>query len=542
MQAWTSLVGWLGAVAVVFGLLSFLLVLFSGSPFLGTDLWWILGNFVVGVALLVAALASNLDALRERLRSEEARRAGKYGTSAVLSTALAIALLALLAFLSTRYYSRWDFTEAQAHSLSQQSLQVLEGLERDVEVTAFYPPVGGMEARDLLERYTFRSDRFQVEFVDPQAQPGRVREFEIPEAKLEGGVLRIALGEEAVLVDEVNEQRVTNALVQLSRQERKKVYFLTGHGERPLEGEGADGAQGFAFASEALANENYGVERLLLAAQGDVPEDADVLVAAGPTRPFHESELRALERYVERGGALLVLVDPRAQTNLYERLGEWGVSVGEDVVVDRVKGLYGRPATPFSSAYGDHPVTEPLRDDTLFHMARSVSPRSGADGAFTELVRTSEDSWAEHDLELFFGKGRAEFGEDDRDGPVAVAVAGTLPLGGGDAGAEAAQGEGEAPPEDAPRARLVVVGDSDFATNQLVGEFANRDFFVNAVNWLLGDVEAISIRPERARATRLQLTGEQFLQIRYLSLFVLPEAIAAIGVFAWWSRRRAPGR
>jgi ABC-type uncharacterized transport system involved in gliding motility auxiliary subunit len=87
-----------------------------------------------------------------------------------------------------------------------------------------------------------------------------------------------------------------------------------------------------------------------------------------------------------------------------------------------------------------------------------------------------------------------------------------------------------------------VFGDSDFATNQLLLEFRNRDLFLNSVNWLLGDVEAISIRPNQARASRLELSQEQFLQIRYLSLFVLPEAIAVLGVLAWWSRRRAPGR
>lgn len=552
MKAWSSLIGWLGAVAIVFGLLSFLLQLFSRSPLLPTDLWWILGNFVLGAVLLVAALVTNLEVLRERLRSEEARRAGKYGTSALLGTALAIALLALLAFLSTRYYTRFDFTEQQIHSLSSQTLQVLDGLERDVQVTGFYPPAGRREPRELLERYTFRSERFRVEFVDPQGQPGRLSEFDIPEGKLEGGVLRVALGDEAVLVDEVTEERVTNALVKLSRQERKKVYFLGGHGERPFEGDGAEGAQGFAFASDALENENYQIESLLLATQGDVPEDADVVVAAGPSRPLHESEIRALRRYLERGGSLLVLLDPRARTNLYEPLAEWGVEVGEDVIVDRVKGLYGRPATPFSSSYGDHPVTELLRDDTLFHMARSVRPRDESEAAFTALVKTSEDSWAERDLDLFFEEGRAEFGGDDLDGPVSVALAGTVQAGMSDAGAEAASsGDGaegsdagaEGGSSDGPaRARLVVVGDTDFATNQLFGEFSNRDFLVNAVNWLLGDVEAISIRPEPAQATRLQLTEEQFLQIRYLSLFVLPEAIAAVGVFAWWSRRRAPGR
>ena len=102
--------------------------------------------------------------------------------------------------------------------------------------------------------------------------------------------------------------------------EQKRVYFVVGHNERPSEGEGSEEASGFAFAAEALANENYQVATLLLASQGDVPEDADVVVLAGPTRPFLDVEHEALERYVQRGGALLVLLDPRANTDLSESL------------------------------------------------------------------------------------------------------------------------------------------------------------------------------------------------------------------------------
>jgi ABC-type uncharacterized transport system involved in gliding motility auxiliary subunit len=540
MKPWASLLGWLGALALLFALLSFLLQLFSGPVLLLSELAWSLGNLVVGVVLLGVALATNFDALRERLHSGEARRAGKYGTSAVLFTAFGIVLLAMLAFFSTRYHTRWDWTEAKSHSLAPQTHQLLDGLERDVRVTALYAAVAAHPARELLDRYSFVSDRLEVEYVDPQAQPGRLADLGIAPERLEGGLLHVALGEESVEVRELTEEALTHALVKLTRREEKKVYFLIGHQERPVEGEGAEEGAGYGEAARALANENYRVETLLLAAAGDVPEDADVVVAAGPTRPFHETELRALERHLARGGALLVMLDPRARTNLYEPLERWGVRLPEDVIVDRVQGLFGRPATPFAEEYGDHPITRPLRDAVLFHVARSVEPVAGAPGSFTVLVHTGPQSWAETDLDLFFSEGRAELGPEDRRGPVPVAVAGEI-ASEGDGAREAAHGEDD-PDEDAGAARLVVFGDSDFASNQLIGEFGNRDLFVNTVNWLLGDVEAIAIRPGQARASRLQLTSEQFLQIRYLSLLVLPQAIAMLGVIAWWWRRRAPGR
>jgi ABC-type uncharacterized transport system involved in gliding motility auxiliary subunit len=534
----SGLLGWLGAVALLFGLLSLILQLFSGFAFAGFDLPWIWANFVIGLLLLGAAAVSNLDSLRERLRTGGARRAGKYGTSAVLAALLSVALLALLAFLSTRYHVRWDWTESGSHSLTEQTTKLLGGLQQDVEVTAFYQPVAAAPARDLLDRYQYASPRFKVSFVDPQARPGLVKELGVDESKLGSGLLVVKLGEEKTEVSELSEQALTNALVKLTRRESKKVYFLTGHNERPIEGEEAGKEQGFQFARDALVNENYGVETLLLAAKGEVPEDADAVVVAGPTRPFHPTEKDALKRYLERGGALLVMLDPRAATDLYDLLGEWGVDVGDDVVVDRVQGLFGRPVSPFAAEYPAHPITEGMREPTLFHVARSVQPKPEAAQALSVLVRTSAESWAERDVDGLFRDGQAALDEKDLKGPVPIAVAGQLELG---AAKPAEAAEGEAPPEPA-KARLVVVGDADYATNGLLGQFRNRDFFVNSVNWLLGDVEAISIRPGDARASRLQLTPQIFAQLRYLSLFVLPEAIAVAGVLVWWRRRRAQVR
>jgi len=267
-----------------------------------------------------------------------------------------------------------------------------------------------------------------------------------------------------------------------------------------------------------------------------------VVIAAGATRPLLREEHDALRRYLERGGALLVLIDPRAKTDLVDRVREWGVDVGDDLVVDRKLAMFGRATTPFAGGYDpDHEITKDLRETTLFHVVRSVRSDGDAEGDFTEIVFTSDDSWAERDLDLFFAEGRAEFGGDDLEGPVPIAVVGTPAL--GRDGSEPTEGPedellaGGSPPD---QALLAVFGDSDFASNELIEAYRNRDLFVNSVNWLLGDVEAISIRPAISRASRFQLSTEQFMNIRTLSLFVLPEAIAVLGVITWWRRRYVP--
>ncbi len=568
MTGLPALLGALGLVGVCFALLDLVLAMF-GAPM---DLFWIGGNLTVGALLLAAAAVTGADWLRERLRSGEARRAGRFGTSAILTTLLAIAILGGLGFLSTRYHKRLDWSEASVHSLSDQSRQVLQNLEQDVHALALYAQLDAEAPRELLERYAYESDRFKLEIVDPVGHPDVLQRYAIEPSELGQGLVRIALGDDSTLVKEVTEENLTNAMVKLTRTGSKKVYFLEGHSERAIAGEAGDAQDGYGRAAAELRNENYQVEPLLLAAVGEVPDDADVVVVAGATRPLLAQEREALNRYLEGGGALLALVDPRARTDFVADLRSWGADVGDDIVIDRMLALFNRAMTPIAQRYAsEHEITRNMREQpTIFHEARSV--RAGENsGDFTEIVFTSENSWGERDLERLTATSEAELDEGDVRGPVPIAVAGTPHLAadgsqaqGADGAESAAEGlegaqaeaaeqeadEAAAAEEatedaagDAPaRARLVVFGDADFAANELIESYRNRDLFLNSVNWLLGDVEAISIRPARSRASRTLLTNEDLMRIRSLSLLVLPQAIAVAGVLVWWSRRRAPGR
>jgi ABC-type uncharacterized transport system involved in gliding motility auxiliary subunit len=479
--------------------------------------------------MLVAAAAMSVDALRERMSSGEARRAGKYGTSAVLSTVLGVALLGMLGFLSTRYHHRFDWSEQKVHTLSDQSKKVLDGLTQDVEVTALVASVDQAPVRELLDRYAYESERFRVEYADPNERPGLLEQLKIEPGKLgEHGLVRMAIGGESLEVSQIDEEHVTNAMVKLTRTGDKVVYFVQGHGEDPIEGEEGAGGEGFAQAAEALRNENYRVEPLLLGSVKDVPDDADVVIVAGAKSRLFDEELAVLDRYLARGGAVLALVDPRVTGSWIDELRKWGADLGNDIVVDRALALFGRAVTPFAGRYDpEQPITKDFRDarnDTvMFHEVRSVRAVDGS--ALKPIVFTGEASWAERNIAHLDSDRSATLDPDDLPGPVPVMVAGTPALPGAADAAAAA------------KARLVVVGDTNFASNEFLDAGRNRDLFLNAANWLIGDVEAISVRPNTSRASRFQLSAEQFHAIRSASLFFLPEAIAVLGVFTWWTRR-----
>jgi ABC-type uncharacterized transport system involved in gliding motility auxiliary subunit len=519
-----ALLGGLGAVFLGFGLVQ--LVIWMFQPITHPGVLW--AHMGLGCVLLLVSVGMSLDSLRDRVRSGEGQRATRYGASALLSAVLGLGVLAGLAFLAERYSTRFDWSEDRVHTLSDQTHRVLGTLEGPLRLTALSDTFEESGFRGLLERYAYASDRVALEFADPNSRPDLVEAFGLQEADLRRGVIRVAYGEGVVDVMDLGEEGVTNAIVKLTRSGENTVCFSRGHNERVVAGEGAEGPLGMARAASALRNETYSVEEVLLAQTGMVPSRCDALVVAGPTRPLLDIEHEALNGFLEAGGRLMVLLDPRANTDLAGDLASWGVNVGQDVVFDRSLALFGRATSPFAAEYAlDHPITAEFAETTLFHMARSLTPNARLADA-TRLVETGEASWAETDLAGWAEGGQAAYDVDvDRLGPVALGVAGSPVMGAAPAGEASA--------------RMVVFGDSDFATNELFDGFLNRDLFVNSVAWLLGETEHIGVRPHRARASRFQLSGAEFAWLRTLSLFVLPESIAILGVLAWWSRRNASG-
>ncbi|MBW2382027.1 MAG: GldG family protein [Deltaproteobacteria bacterium] len=521
MRGLGSLLGGLGLVAVGFGLLSALLAIFQPI----TDLVWVIGNLVLGVVLLSAALFVSFDRVRQRLHSGEARRVGKYGTSALLSTLLIIALLGMFGFLTNRHSKRWDWTEGQVNTLSDQTLDLLQRLEADVVIRAFFLEGEAPAVAALLDRYAHMGERIELVYVDPNSVPILIEDLRLDPDALAKGLVRVEQGDAGIEVTDLTESGITNGLLRLIRSSEKKVYFLSGHNERPIadtDGRPASGKESMGRAAEALRNETYAVESLSLSTLGEIPEDADAVIVAGPTQPYFDHEQEALRRYLEGGGALFVMIDPRAHTNLHPLIESWGVLLGDDVVVDEVRAIFNKATMPLAAGYApDHPITVDLSETTVFPMVRSVMVAQNGPGDFEPIVQTGAESWAERDLDGWRESGRAELGEGDFEGPVPIAVAGTLGVAG----------------EPALAPRLVVVGDSDFASNEFLEAYRNRDFFVNSVNWLVGDVEQIGIRPRLSRASRFELDSGQFRFVIYLSLFILPEAIAVLGVVTWWLRR-----
>ncbi len=474
------------------------------------------------------------------------RRQARYGALAGASVLIVLGLLVAVNYLSSRQNKRWDLTENQLYSLSDQTVKLLNGLDAPLKFTVFDRGDSLDRYKPMLGEYGYHSPSVTTEYVDADKKPVLAKQYNVETY----GTIILEYKGRSERATSASEQELGNALVKVITGETRKVYFTQGHGEK----DHADsGRAGYSTVAAALEQDNYAVEKLVLPQVEDVPADASVVVMAGPTADLFQQEAEMLDRYLNRGGHLFVLLDPMEQAAaslpfLEGLLRQWSINAGHDVVVD-VSGmgrLFGTDdaSMPVAATYPPHPITERFRLLTAFPMARSVTalPANGSRTA-RAIIETSPRSWAETDVRELMTSGKVAMDESagDRTGPISIAaaVAATAPdaetAAADDAQEEA--GTADTAPEKKPETRVAVIGDSDFAANAYLGVQGNKDLFVNSVNWLAQQENLISIRPKDVSDRRVTLTAGQQSAVFWLSLLLIPALALGAGVMTW-SRRK----
>ncbi|MEC4816561.1 MAG: Gldg family protein, partial [Scytonema sp. PMC 1069.18] len=348
------------------------------------------------------------------------QRSTQAGTNALFATLAVLVILGLINFLATRYHQRTDFTETKLFTLAPQSQELVSTLDVPIKVWVF-DVNQDVQDRDLLENYRRQSSKFNFEYVDPQARPGLARKFGVKDY----GEVYLESGDRRQLVQVVGPQerlseiRLTNRLQQFTSANAVKVYFLQGHGEHQLSpGEGS-----ISQAVQALGDKSYTTTPLNLTEKSSIPQDASVVIMTGPQRALFESEVKSLREYLNRGGNLMLMIDPNVDPKLDPLLSEWGVRLDNRLAVD-VSGSVGLgPAAPIVTEYGKHPITKDFGNGISFYpLARPLETTSitGIEATPLLLTKPYPNSWAESDVE----SEKLQFNpESDRKGPLTLGVA-----------------------------------------------------------------------------------------------------------------------
>jgi ABC-type uncharacterized transport system involved in gliding motility auxiliary subunit len=525
IQRILSIVGWLGMLLVLVAV-----AIRFGMP--AREQY----AFYLAWAGLVCVLAYTLGQWREIGRAFSGRQA-RYGTLAGVSVLVVLGILVAINYIGAKQNKRWDFTANKQFSLSEQSRNVVAKLDAPLQIRVFAQEPEFQTYRDKLKEYEYASKQVKTEYIDPDKKPTVARQAQIQQY----GTIVLDYKGRTERVTTSTEQDLTNGIIKVVSGQQKKIYFTQGHGERDTASQERDG---YGTIAQGLGRENYTIDKITLAQAGSVPDDAIVLVVAGPKIDFFPNEIDALKKYLEKSGKLFLMLDPpdkpdgQPLTGLIALAHDWGSDVGNDVVVDAsgMGRLIGTDASvPVVTTYPAHAITERFQYLTAFPLARSVTPVMGGVNGHTAqpVAQTGPQSWAETDLQGLMTSGKVALDEakGDKKGPVTIATA---------VSAVSTPPAGAAPLAEAPakaETRVAVYGDSDFAANAGLGIQGNRDLFLNTVGWLSQQENLISIRPKEADDRRITLTATQQNNITWLSLLIIPGFIFASGVYTWWRRR-----
>ncbi len=434
----------------------------------------------------------------------------------IVGTVGLVGCAALVLVLTYRHTCRLDLTPERNYTLSPHTRRILAELDRDVHVTAFVRSEDPRTPflKDLLWRVANASPRVRYDFVDLNRSPALARQYGIERY----GALVVESGERRRDVSNVGEGALLAAVLTVTRPMDRSAYFLAGHGEhRPSD---SDRRTGYTNVARALEEEEFRVRELALLGPEGVPADASLVVIAGPRKDLLPGEAARLEAYLDRGGALLLLLDPESPASFAAIAARRGITPLDEVVVDPARRLAAGEGVTIlvSGLTPSFLVSGTLEAPPVFSYARPLRLASDADNPVIGFLESGAASYA---VPIGAPPGSA-------GGPAAAQIVGAAKV---------------LPPvgDDRKGGRLLVLGDADFASNAFVDYLGNKDLFVNAANWLARDESLIAARAQRKESGREQffVTEAQGRMAFWLAAVVQPGIFFVLGIAAFTRRRRA---
>ena len=447
-----------------------------------------------------------------------------------LAVAVVVNMIAIEAV--SKFSLKVDLTDNKLYELSALTYEVASGLEEPVVITVFsseldYPVM----IKEILARYDGLSDKIVVKYKDPYENPVLVDSFRQKGYSItENDILVNGMSKlKQLKIDDLYifnaaktevkalkaEQAITSAILYTNSETTLNVKFTDGHGERPSTG-----------LMRVFLENNFDLKRVALDVVG-IAEDTDLLVIATPERDFQDVEVGMIGDYLERGGKLLVFIEPAEKElpHLEGLLAKWGIELGSEVVFESKAYLSNNPIN-IVPMYAPHPINSYFADKRLF----LVSPATRA---------LQKSSWNEYELDVMpvltsspesYGKVGKEFDstvQEDGDvkGPFILAMSSERKVEYND---------------DEHEAKVLVVGSKNFYGDDVLGRssYANSDFLVQSINWLIEKDSSISIPTKNIQPDPINILPDTVWMIGIIFIGIIPILIIVIGVVVCIRRKR----
>ncbi|MCP4290914.1 MAG: hypothetical protein GY780_03655 [bacterium] len=449
-------------------------------------------------------------------------------------TLLSLVLGGVLYTLSLYMPLTWDFTGNQRYSLAPQTIQILDGLEVNLqdlegidEVTVyaflqrFQQTYNTTEV--LLQNFHQQSSSFKFQMVDPETELELVKKYRVQSY----GSLVVEVGDRYLTVIQPDESGLVNAVYRLVQGKRPVVGYLLGHGEHQLD---SLEMAGYSLTQTALRESGYDLRPLILTETGGVPDDCDVVMVAGPRMDPLAMEAAAIDNHLAKGKAVIFLSDPVTPPGWNSWLENYRVRLSGKVIISSMgQGKISR-LLEVIEGYGGHAIVHPLQDvRTLFPFAQGLEvlddQGAGIKGAL--LLMSSDLSWAEADPETRFG-GQASFDPAvDSSGPVPFGLVMEIP----------------SSLEENALGRMVVIGNSEFANNSMLNRDGNRDLLLNSLGWLAREENLIELRGRDPMSQPVILTNNQKNLVQWGAVVLWPLFVVSlcVGVMIRHKRKAEEG-
>ncbi|MDR4509963.1 MAG: GldG family protein [Candidatus Brocadiaceae bacterium] len=529
------------------------------------DSWGFSAILPIGIGGGAIIGLSTAAAVRNKWFSTEAsKRKALVGTNVAVMSIFAAAIFAIVGFLNNRHYERFDLTLTGKYSLSQKTENILKNLNKPIVVTTLFNP-GEMfyeQIVDILKEYAYHTDNIKLQTIDPLRNRTKVEELarrlKISDLQLNTVVFECGEYSKHVQQNEViereypfkfkGEEAFTEAILNVTQEKQTAIYFVTGHGERLFEDFDRSGISGIA---NALKRDNCRIAPVDILSKKKIPDDCDILVVAGPTKPYLTEELNIIRNYLEGRGKMLLLLEPAAPPNVptgfRELLAEYGIMIRDDVVVyvKTKMPLFGMQTVAEiyvgKDEYAEHKITEDIKNyNTILYGAASVGatpPNDQMPYQATVLMNAPDGSWGETDVVNLKYIKPEQNREEDLVSPVPLAVVSHVK--------ELPQSVLKSHPTMAtdPKAkpqgaRLVVFGDVDFVSNEFVDNPGNKDLFRNSINWLAQKEAQLGISAKPPDFRKAVIHPVQIKVIFWTTIAGIPVIPIIVGSIVWWKRRR----
>jgi ABC-type uncharacterized transport system involved in gliding motility auxiliary subunit len=434
---------------------------------------------------------------------------------------LVMGILGLVNYLGNKNQKDFDLTSQKKNTLTEQTKKVVEMVKAPMKLTVYAKREEWGGILNVLKLFRNENKNIQLEAIDIDLRPDLVKEKEIQAS----GTVTIEYKEKVssfVISDELS---VTNAFLKALRDTPIVLYVISGHQELSCLDQTPEGLSNLC---DQMKSQNYEVQTLDLTKVKEIPKDATAILVLGPINGYLEHEAKILEAFLNRGGSAFIALAPAFKSEVYDNLiklgAPYGLTLGRDVVVDRLSTVQGAEATiPVVSKYEEHhKITEGFTLRTIFPLSSSVRTIEGNDTA-TLLAMTSSfpGSWAETDLKAVTN-GKAVYKEgEDLKGPVGLL------------------GVGEKTVLDTDRdSRFVLLGSSSFLINAYQGQSGNTTLFLNAINWMADDEGIISLNRPGVEETPVILSGQHLQMIFVISILVVPIVFFGAAIFIYRRRRQ----